>query len=138
MFRRGANGDRNLSRDLPTRRGRLGFGGRLAATTATAVPTPRFAPSILALRTFLRLAVIGLACTAGLAQVPGSSLASPSAVRAAEQPPANAPAPAVQESPRPIDAGSSDPVPEPSTLLLVGTGLVGVALTTRWRRTKPR
>ncbi|MFY9344890.1 MAG: PEP-CTERM sorting domain-containing protein [Planctomycetota bacterium] len=28
----------------------------------------------------------------------------------------------------------SAPIPEPSTLLLVGTGLLGVALTARWRR----
>jgi hypothetical protein len=28
----------------------------------------------------------------------------------------------------------SQPIPEPSTLLLVGSGLVGVALTARWRR----
>ena len=39
-----------------------------------------------------------------------------------------------QPSPPPQEPDSAQPVPEQSTLLLVGTGLVGVALTSRWRR----
>ncbi len=35
-------------------------------------------------------------------------------------------------------SGGGGPIPEPSTLLLVGTGLVGVALTTRLRRRAPK
>jgi hypothetical protein len=34
----------------------------------------------------------------------------------------------------PGGGGGGGPIPEPSTLLLVGTGLVGVALTSRLRR----
>ena len=32
------------------------------------------------------------------------------------------------------DGGGASAVPEPSTLLLVGTGLLGLAITRRWRR----
>ena|GEM_PF-3877136 len=52
------------------------------------------------------------------------------------------PGPAIDESqepwtsppPPPQDTDSAGPVPEPSTFLLLSTGIVGIALTTRRRR----
>ena len=52
------------------------------------------------------------------------------------------PAPVIEESqepwtsptPPPAGTDSAGPVPEPSTLLLLSTGVIGIALTTRRRR----
>ena len=44
----------------------------------------------------------------------------------------SAPQPGSAQSPN--DGGNASAVPEPSTLLLVGTGLLGLAISRRWRR----
>ena len=44
----------------------------------------------------------------------------------------SAPQPGAAQNPN--DGGQASSVPEPSTLLLVGTGLLGLAISRRWRR----
>lgn len=88
----------------------------------------------------MRLALfllIGLAAEPAAAQVT-ASLDSSRAAPATQAAPLHAQPVHAQSvnAPHP-DRGGTDgaqPIPEPSTLLLVGTGLLGVALTARWRR----
>jgi hypothetical protein len=85
----------------------------------------------------VHLAVLGLALGPVAAQV--STRVSSSANPPASQ---SAPLHAQPLHPQPLNAShaggggpdGTQPIPEPSTLLLVGTGLLGVALTARWRR----
>ncbi len=48
------------------------------------------------------------------------------------------PTPPISTPPGPTGGEGSAPVPEPSALFLVGTGLLGVAVTTRLRRRRER
>lgn len=81
----------------------------------------------------MRLALsLALALAAAASPARASVLASPATPSTAAQSPATS---LMAQAPRPHGGtDGSGPVPEPSTLLLVGSGLLGVAITARLRR----